>query len=1194
MTNKLLSPLPIFSIFMLFLSLSQPLSAQLPDYTISNVISPAFFRVNEPLNISFHVKNIGNAPTNPIVNAITLNDLVDFVLVSNDPNNFGGFLGRVIKKTSAPVGFDTLINFSTVIPRFINPGSYTLEIQADHSSSIPESNENNNVVRIPIEVRGPATDNQKLIVTNVTGNNRVEPSAVLSVNVTVKNNSSLPSVPDSVFVGKWSNISTYNSYFPTNYSLNKVAIPAIAAGQSVTIPATFAMPSILSSDVLSKIDSNIIDFLEPYFMTKAVADYYNSFSPPIAGDSAKKISYFYPILPASTADLALSGSQITTTWDSINNTVDVRLRLVNNGPNTAKNIFVEINRASTYGNYNYPAIIEFTQTSGTTGSVDQQFVKLGGRDEIGYRVWSWKIPQLTAGTTVEATFRGRVITEFGAPQTTTFYYKDITIRPKIQYVDAQDNVRANDSIAGGFTIRFVPTTTPTNYCASKSLAPWELWTSSVVFNTINNTSNKFKDIATLGYSDYTNLSTTLTRGQSYPLSITPSLSWVGNTGNAYCRVWIDFNKNKIFEANEVVLEKNSANLFTNNVLIPTTATLGNVRMRVAMKWGAFPTACETFDRGEVEDYTVTISNTTVDPCTAFTFETRNVIWNATTVQYDIRGLGVIGGYIPHVDYRELRPDGTIVNTGIGNTSGVWFTVIEYIGNSDTLKNAILISLPAGDCGKPYTFIRPRNTNQPDLTLQNLTISTPSVQQGQILNFKADFKNIGTTAASGSFTMKSYLSTDKVLSANDYADGVVQTGNYAAGFTVAQVPAAMTVRTTVAAGQYYLILKIDADNQVAESNENNNAIVSTNLITVTPQTTPLPDIRITNIVPAGTDWVTTTFKGGDVAGMSVTVVNGNNITPGPLQTTFYLSADTLLDVRDSVWEVWTTGTNEIFAAGGVIPRMADGDYFVIAKTNSDNRIQESNTANNVYVMKSPKMKIRNATTGGSDIALSMTSTPSLYRQYTAQNFRITAKNSGTTAFSNVKIKFTRPALTSSGGSKVASIGTFQDFCPGGIECSEWTIPTLAGGATATLDAPVFILAPTGGITATATLLSSIPTDNVAANNTASITVNSSTAPIAQPLALVIHKPTQLIPVVIQKVNPTITESEITLELESLIDKMVDFSIANSMGQTVLSQALPIEKGFNKVPFDVSSLPQGMYFIQLNVGKGRNVPSKFIKM
>jgi hypothetical protein len=510
----------------------------------------------------------------------------------------------------------------------------------------------------------------------------------------------------------------------------------------------------------------------------------------------------------------------------------------------------------------------------------------------------------------------------------------------------------------------------TNYCASKGVAPWEYAISNVSFNTLNNTSDKFKDFNTLGYSDYTNLSTTLTKGQSYPLSITPLLSWIGNLPNAYARVWIDFNQNKTFEANELVLEKTNANPLTQSVLIPTTALIGATRMRVSLKNGAYPTACETFDKGEVEDYTVTISE--------------------------------------------------------GTTGG----------------------------------------NLPDLTISNLVVPTTTVQvgAGRTLGFRFDVGNNSTVAVPNSFRIKSYFSTDQVLSANDLVRGDFVTGNYIAGFSV---NVGNSIDATIPEGQYYLIVKIDADNDIAESNENNNIVVS-------------PLLTMTN------------------------------------------------------------------STGG----------------------------------------------GGSDIALTITGDPSVYRQYSTQNFKISAKNNGTTAFTNVKIKFTRPALTVSGGTKIASIGTFQDYCPNNVECSEWTIPTLAGGVTATLDVPIYVLNPTGAITASAALLSSTPTDNVTANNTASITINSANAPLIQPIVL--SKPTQLIPVVIQKISPTIAENFIIVELESILEKTIDFDIYNSLGTNVLNEKITVEKGTNKKHFDVSSLPKGLYFIQTSVGKGRNVPTKFIKM
>ena len=151
------------------------------------------------------------------------------------------------------------------------------------------------------------------------------------------------------------------------------------------------------------------------------------------------------------------------------------------------------------------------------------------------------------------------------------------------------------------------------YCLTKSLAPWELWIANVRLDSLNNTSDKFKDYATLGYSNFTNLSTTVETGHIYPLSITPGLSWSGVLPTAFCRAWIDFNGNGVFEENEKVLEIKNLNPVIVNVLVPTTAVTGDVLMRVSMKSGSYPTPCETFDKGEVEDYTVTIIKGN-DPC----------------------------------------------------------------------------------------------------------------------------------------------------------------------------------------------------------------------------------------------------------------------------------------------------------------------------------------------------------------------------------------------------------------------------------------------------------------------------------------------------------------------------------------------------------------------------------------------------
>ena len=95
-------------------------------------------------------------------------------------------------------------------------------------------------------------------------------------------------------------------------------------------------------------------------------------------------------------------------------------------------------------------------------------------------------------------------------------------------------------------------------------------------------------------------------GGSYSLALTP-----GYSNTAYpeqWRVWIDFNRDGDFtDAGEQVFGTNTtSNTTVNGTLnIPGSAS-GTTRMRIAMKWNAPATSCESFSYGEVEDYTIAI------------------------------------------------------------------------------------------------------------------------------------------------------------------------------------------------------------------------------------------------------------------------------------------------------------------------------------------------------------------------------------------------------------------------------------------------------------------------------------------------------------------------------------------------------------------------------------------------------------
>ena len=124
----------------------------------------------------------------------------------------------------------------------------------------------------------------------------------------------------------------------------------------------------------------------------------------------------------------------------------------------------------------------------------------------------------------------------------------------------------------------------------------------VHFNTINHLSSD-------GQSGYQNYSCTvgslLVAGEQYPISIVTGPAYA-----EYVRVWIDYNNNGVFNANELVLADNAYQSHTGFVTIPGSAVKNTrLRMRVSSDANNIPTACSDVTNGQVEDYWVEIRTT---------------------------------------------------------------------------------------------------------------------------------------------------------------------------------------------------------------------------------------------------------------------------------------------------------------------------------------------------------------------------------------------------------------------------------------------------------------------------------------------------------------------------------------------------------------------------------------------------------
>lgn len=286
--------------------------------------------------------------------------------------------------------------------------------------------------------------------------------------------------------------------------------------------------------------------------------------------------------------------------------------------------------------------------------------------------------------------------------------------------------------------------------------------------------------------------------------------------------------------------------------------------------------------------------------------------------------------------------------------------------------------------------------------------------------------------------------------------------------------------------------------------------------------------------------------------------------------------------------WTipTVTDNCTTTPSVSANFSNGSCFPIGTTTviytaTDARTNKATCSFNVVVQGSAPT---------ADLALTLTSDQPTYVKYTVINIQIIAKNTGNQALTNIKTQFNYPVGTVNGGNPIPSVGAWNAFC-GSTECDEWTIPSLAPGATATLTVPLYVINTATTINTSAQLLASTPADQNSANNQASLSIPPRTTISAS----VVQKATQRIPIVIQKISPNpTTDGAITVDLESISEREVTFEFYNTLGKTLKKDIRKVESGRNKLFFDVLNLETGVYFIVPTTKLGRHVPTKFVKM
>jgi len=286
------------------------------------------------------------------------------------------------------------------------------------------------------------------------------------------------------------------------------------------------------------------------------------------------------------------------------------------------------------------------------------------------------------------------------------------------------------------------------------------------------------------------------------------------------------------------------------------------------------------------------------------------------------------------------------NVSIGNvTPGTYYILVATDSNRNIYEGTSGSGFESNNvrASAPITLSAPAV----DLTVGSITMSSPR-HSGTFRDFSWTVTNVGTSPTlASSWTDYVILSRDSILDPSDTTLGYrTRTGVLAGGANyVANASYFIPVGLT---GDYTIFVITDRNDSVVESNNANNTATPLPINLTLP---PPAELSITNITPPATASV------GGTAVFNWTVQNtGANAINGIWRDTFYFSrdqfwdaSDTLIGVRDldsQTTSVPASGGTYTATWGGALPPVDEGTYYVIVRTDAQNRIRESNEANNV--------------------------------------------------------------------------------------------------------------------------------------------------------------------------------------------------------------------------------------------------------
>lgn len=227
----------------------------------------------------------------------------------------------------------------------------------------------------------------------------------------------------------------------------------------------------------------------------------------------------------------------------------------------------------------------------------------------------------------------------------------------------------------------------------------------------------------------------------------------------------------------------------------------------------------------------------------------------------------------------------------------------------------------------------------DLSLSSAYLTPSQTSPGGTVSASVYEYNSGNANA-GSHRVGYYLSSNTTLDASDVLVGSSPVSTVTANYSV-NLNATLTIPTTTATGNYYILYVADDLGQIAETNENNN-LTYQSLQVVAPGI----DLTITNA------YTSSSTSAGNSLSASCYLNNLGTLTTSAATVGYYLSTNTVFDASDVLLAsnpatTVTAGGSVYRSATLTIPtNTAAGYYYVLFVADPGNSVTETNENNNL--------------------------------------------------------------------------------------------------------------------------------------------------------------------------------------------------------------------------------------------------------